>query len=424
MIIRVKYIYDKTSRLLMSDIKSDEQEKEPIDDPGISKDKDNITVNDSAISTLNSSSLNSNINKSAINIALNVPDIVIPKTPEDYAAFQSDIEFEFKTKKARLLLREKAMTKGMVIACDKCKYRLTVMQNYWTKGWICYNCGAKEIKPYNRQKDYFMQTAGFRKKKQLTYTADGKEIRKTIDMPIKRNARRGFRDKDLMNRQQILAALNARYENVYTISNKDIRNAAMMALLFETGSRIEEVVGVPAYETKEGKLHSIKNKFDIEPIKRKQVSVETMIIDGKSIEMFCVKKIPVLKRREQKAIDKDTYMLVRAPIQRDVIVPMSIEKDFVFFINRYLMRITDPEAYLFKMRASNAYKIVYRYFGKKYCHIFRHFRASDLASPIYDLNALQAQHFFSWASSRQFERYSHISQTDLIKAMTKTFIGR
>jgi integrase len=350
---------------------------------------------------------------------LKVKGIMTSADQASLKALKEEALNKWRVKRNRMLADEKnKINPDQVLACPDCQYIIKVDHNYFSDGFRCYNCGAKGFKPITRPKGYFNDVIGFNKVKRRQFDQEGNMHNILIQRPIKRRNKRKFSDKDILHREQILQQLNARYEDVYKLKAKDIRNSALLAMLFLTGSRIEEIVGVPAFEFKNNKFTIIKDKFEIEPVKRKQVSISTIKVDNADVDIFCVKGLPVLKRRESKTINKDTYTLVRASIQRNVVVPLKIEQDFVFFIDRYLKRVTNPEGYLFKMRASNAYKIVYRYFGKKYCHIFRHWRASDL-SHTYNFNSVQMQHFFGWSSSTMADRYIHLNDTDLIKSMVR-----
>jgi len=347
-------------------------------------------------------------------------DIVIPRTEQDWRDFTEEERFKHNQKKNALMNHELTLPKETILCCPSCRYRITIYHNYRLNGYFCYNCGNKNFKPITRKKEYFRDIIGSKKKRDLKFDAQGNKIITMVDNPIRRFHRRGFADRDVMTRQQILTILNEKYEDAYNLRPIDVRNAALLACLFETGCRIEELVGVPKYAIgSDGKQHSIKDKYEVEPVKRNQISIETINVDGKDVDFFCARRLPVLKRRESKTIDKETSTLVRAMVQRNVIVPVNMEKDFIFFINRYLQHINIPEQFLFPMRASNAYKIVYRYFGRKYCHIFRHWRASDLASSIYNLNSIQMKHFFGWASETQAQKYIHLQDTDLMKSMLR-----
>jgi hypothetical protein len=116
--------------------------------------------------------------------------------------------------------------------------------------------------------------------------------------------------------------------------------------------------------------------------------------------------------------DKDSYQMVHGIMHRNISMPFDVEQEFWFFIERYIRKIDNPEAILFEMTKNNAFKIVWRYFKKKYNHWFRHQRASDL-SVTYSLNNLQMQHFFGWSSSKMADRYTHLSDTDLLRTMVR-----
>jgi len=360
--------------------------------------------------------------KSSKEINLNtpiVPDLVIPVGLKPWRQFTEDQRLQYRQDKLKNIQIEKKLPEGWIAACPSCKYRVTMEKNFTLNGMICYNCGSRGWeKPLIRKKEYFNEVLGTKKVRKIEYTKEGKVVSEPL-APIKRWHRRKFLDSDIFSRQDILNTISSKYDDVYNLRTIDIRNCALFAFLFQVGSRIEEVVGVPEYTIgPDQKLHSIKGKYEIEPVKKSQISIKTVDIDGVPTEFFCVEGLAVLKRRDQQTINKEESKLVRTVIRRNVMVPMKVEEKFIFYINRWLSKIKNPDDYVFPMRASNAYKIVYRYFGRKYCHMFRHWRASDL-SATYNFNGLQAMHFFGWASAKQFERYSHLSNIDLIHAMLR-----
>ena len=224
-----------------------------------------LTMNEpNSNSNSNSASLNNDINmnpaitdgnldlpikrKSNLEIpAINpIPNIVIPQTKEEIRALKEEALDRWRIRKNKMLEDEKRRLKPtQTLSCPECHHIIKISHNFFSNGFKCYNCGLKNFKPVLREKDYFEKILGMNKKKETKFSVDkdGQIIKEriTTEKPIKLWHRRKYSDRDLMSREQILEFLHAKYDDVYKLNVKDIRNAALICFLFESGCRIEEI---------------------------------------------------------------------------------------------------------------------------------------------------------------------------------------
>jgi len=302
-----------------------------------------------------------------------------------------------------------------VACCPKCKKKVSIKLNRRSNNtWKCYFCYEEFDTPVARSKDYFNEIVGYKNKKVRMKDEEGRIIEGeyvTQKIPIRRGKKRSFTDDDLITREQLKKQLKDMYNDILYMKNPTIpiRNLAFLSFLFLTGCRIEEVVGMKAVDN-EGKR--ISNRYDVEPLKKNQIY--KMLYKKKDIVLWNVKNLPILKRRIDDKYDEESQEMKRDVPRRNVSLLLENEKEFVDYIDKWLIRLKDDD-YVFNFSREHAWRICYR-FNKSYNHFWRHVRASDLVAT-YNFQSTQLKHFFGWATEQQAQRYSHLTTSNLVDSM-------
>ena len=306
------------------------------------------------------------------------------------------------------------------LACPNCARYIDKKLNYRVplKIWRCYRCRTDFERPVLKRRDFFKDTIAYKIVRRSYEDEDGNVVKGeyiTEKVPIKRFHKRKFTDDEIVSRQQILEQIKENYRKMAygeTTSKKGIRNIAFICFLFLTGARLEEVIGIPLRDEDN---QVIENKWIVDPIKKHQISKE--YYERGEITVWKVKSMPVLKHKKNLVIDNtnpfDTVVKPNIP-RRDVIVPLHIEKEFVHHIDTWLDSL-DDEDIVFDFKRRRGWDIC-NIFNKKYCHYWRHIRATDLLNT-YHFQSLQLKHFFGWSSEEMARRYTHLTNDTLLDSM-------
>lgn len=263
---------------------------------------------------------------------------------------------------------------GGVLRCPTCLnkklYHSKAQQLY-----ICQNCGNKTEQP------------------------------KDTGIIKKPSKKRNLRDDQFWSRQKVLRILSLNLKDIIAPKIR-YRDCALVALLFLTGARISELVGT--------KNRDIKGAYKVEPLRRHQIEIGTQA----GIKIIMIRDIPILKKKlkERQTLAGD---YVSGYPLRTVKLPYDAEKDFIWYIEKYLDMIpNDPDYILFPIGKGRALQIMYRYFGRTFNHFWRHCRATDVSS-YYGFSQIATKLFFKWSSTQQAERYTHITEDELLKLAHK-----
>jgi len=278
-----------------------------------------------------------------------------------------------------------------VLACPKCRKKLRPRINKTKSGWACYVCGFKFPTPFLRTENYYSKVI----------ILNGK--------PVRRKNKRKFTDNDLLKRKELVMSLTRYVADKYKIRRKDIRNAALIAFLFLTASRISEVLGIPA---RDAENKPIQGRFLVEPLRKYQIK-KTLYPKYNKV-LWTVERLPVLKRRGGLELLPDGRTVKNYPT-RNIALIAEYEQDLIRYVDDWLRTIKDEEKPVFPIARQTAWNICYR-FNQKYCHFWRHIRNSDLVLN-YGFDSLRLKHFDGWASEAMAEKYVHLSTDTLIDTM-------
>jgi len=194
-------------------------------------------------------------------------------------------------------------------------------------------------------------------------------------------------------------------ERIGKATQEPARNKALLAALFLTGCRIEELVRWYPGKAMLAKLKDnpfFKDQLHqlgyLPSIIKSQVEI---LPDG-----FELHRIRTLKRRDY--------------ITRQIPVINANEKEQPF-INAFLAHINslqgDQEA--FPITRERAWQLITTHTGT-FCHAYRHARATILTSGrYYDLNESQVQAYFGWHDPRSAKPYTHLTTEDLKAALRR-----
>lgn len=327
---------------------------------------------------------------------------------------------------------------GKVFCCNKCANRLTKKNNYLKakQQFKCYVCG--HIMDLNnsdnnsvsiRPADFFSQKTRkkiIKKPKKINgqiQIINNKIQYENEIVYVQKKTKRKFKDDDILDRKEILQKLHnhEKKKNIYKKNIYDIRNPAFIAFLFLTGARVEEIIGVRQYSgitkhgTKGKKLGDWTSKYLVEPIRKHQITKTRYA--KRDIITWDVEKMPVLKKRGEFVID-DNKILDQATKQiiprRHVALPYDFEKDFIFFVDRWLNTLKEDDI-VFDFSGQNAWRIC-QLFDRTYNHLWRHLRATDLVTT-YGFDSLQLRHFFGWSTEAMARRYAHLNKYTLLDSM-------
>lgn len=247
-----------------------------------------------------------------------------------------------------------------------------------TKTWTCYYCRIPIIKPIwaARHPSYT-----FRQKRSATRS---------------------------LTRDELLGMI----ESLDVSKRKALRDKALIALLYLTGARIEEITG----------MKDINGQYVVAPLKRSQIDYD---FDNPSFAL--VKEMPVLKRRADLKVDIDKKVVLLTP-KRNVPINTVFESDYWGYVQRYLNLFDSVaqhkesigqlhEDYLFKISPEHCWRIVNKSTGM-FCHLFRHTRASHLVE-YYGFGDSELRTFFGWATGAMAATYVHLNVENIMKRMAK-----
>lgn len=225
-----------------------------------------------------------------------------------------------------------------------------------------------------------------------------KEIKKGKSWgDVKRRRKTFISDEDLMGRQEFIDRLKA-----YKITNRltEMRNKALIAFLYLTAARIEEVVGMIDQNTREritepitlAQLeYNLMNNEKYLVINRMRVLKRRPKIDDEGREKVVLRKVPVLIKDEEYPVE-------------------CIEK----YIKSLVYRTLDTP--LFNMTYQRAWQISCE-FGGKFNHYWRHLRLSHLVD-MYGFSDLELQQYVSWSSTTMASKYTHLNWSSIAKKMS------
>lgn len=240
------------------------------------------------------------------------------------------------------------------------------------KAWKCYVCNTFIFNPIWKPRD---KRYTFRQKRSATRSLTRKEIFMLI-------------------------------KSISPVNNRNaIRDRALISILYLTGARIEEVVG----------LKDHNKKYIVPPLKVGQ-------IQKYNDDFYIIKEMPVLKRRAELKLDINNEYILDTPKRN---VPIFIKKELPFwnFFKQYLdfvyLKTKNDNAILFKMTYQRAWQITNKY-TKMFNHLFRHSRASHLVEH-YNFADEQLRTFFGWATNQMASNYVHLNMSNIIKAMADTY---
>jgi len=188
-----------------------------------------------------------------------------------------------------------------------------------------------------------------------------------------------------------------RYEIINKINRtKNKRDAALIATLYLTGCRIEELLKYKHYKL------DIKGK----PVKKEQIEIRGDEIIFRNIR--CLK----LTR------NRNGVKSHRAQVRNIPIVFNQLEKPLIRYLMDYIKGL-NPEDPLFNITRWRAYQILSEI--GLYPHLLRHARLTHLAVD-YDFGEAQLRHFTGWSTSNTAKHYTHLRISDLINKMKKSVI--
>lgn len=272
------------------------------------------------------------------------------------------------------------------LRCTECKNKLMYPRDYDTEDntFRCRICNAVMDEPKASQ--VMNKTKVFK---------DGN----MKSMVVKRN----LSDDQFFHRHKILQVLNKAYKDGY-VTDKVLRDCALVSVLFLTGSRISEIVGMRDYTN--------KGKYLLDPLKKSQI----LINKDKPVPEVIFENLPVLKKKRG-AKRKLTGESVQGVDFRNVKIPYEPEKEFMFFIEKWCNVVHGDDAFLFPISRQRAWQVIFKYMDKTFCHFFRHCRASDL-SKHWGFSPHAMQKFFKWSNTNMTDRYTHVGEEELFNLMT------
>lgn len=178
-----------------------------------------------------------------------------------------------------------------------------------------------------------------------------------------------------------------RYEIIDKINQlNNIRDRALIAFLYLTGARIEEVVRHYKKDQETGTM-----KMKDYPILKKQIEL--------SDKYIFVRDVRSLKRRNKK------------PYKRDIPIPKHQNDEFfikTFLDHYYTVADDDPLFNITRQRASQILGKV-----NLFNHWLRHTRDTHLVRD-YKFSAAELRHFNNWRSSSTADIYTHLNLDDLL----------
>jgi len=300
--------------------------------------------------------------------------------------------------------------KPQVPCCPECKKKIN--KHMYRKATNDFRCAAcekilKKEELVKREADYFYQIIGYRKIRKRIYT-DGKPEVITEELPRIRKGKRPLDDKELskFDRDTLYNMIRQKYlsaEAIYVKSIKQYklkkRNAALIAMLYLTGARISELVGMKH-----------ESEFIVEPITKEQITQYT-----KNNELiFRIANLPVLKHRTDVTYDIESQKDRKIVPRRTIDLIYKYEKEFIDIILDWLKEVKPGEP-IFPIGREMARQTCYK-FHRKYNHFWRHLRATHMMND-YGFTSLHLKQYFGWASAKMAEKYSHLDTNTLLESM-------
>ena len=267
--------------------------------------------------------------------------------------------------------------------CDKPVY----FQRNKDKKFKCYVCDEWFEQVVERERG----TGWDNERKRKTYITDSELITK----------------KELIERIDNLKSKN-RHHN--------LKYQALIAFLYLTAARVEEVVGLikrVSGETKEQRKVQVRGA---EAIRINQITFENLNDEP----FMVVNNMPTLKRKLK---SKDAYgkEINRIPT-RTTGIWIRDDKELASYIKSYIdsLREINPMLPLFKMTYQRAWQIssMIQILPEKnaFNHYWRHLRLSHLAGN-YGFTDMQLQQYVGWANTNMAGKYVHLDWRSLGKVM-------
>lgn len=255
--------------------------------------------------------------------------------------------------------------------CTKCMNKLTVKMKNGI--FTCKKCGKHNPEP------------------KISYTEHLGHKRK-----------RKVQDGDLWSYHKIVKALDTLYHAKGKLPTKRVlRNCALISILFLTGSRVSEILGVK----------NKKGDYIVKPLIRKQFG----IVEKRGTKLYYFNKIPVLKKKESQKESVDMQgKPIRSIKRRTVLMPYGPDASLLSYVEKYVTHcVKSEDEFLFNIHGNTARYILFRNLGQTFPHFLRHCRASDLGLR-FGLSQIPLKNWFDWSKAETAERYTHVTEEDLL----------
>lgn len=184
----------------------------------------------------------------------------------------------------------------------------------------------------------------------------------------------------ILSREEILAMIEKIPIAQGTFEMKGLMYRALVALLYLTGARINELLTIK------------KDQFEF--MEDKATGIKYLVINN----------IPTLKRGEK--------------IYRPQFLRKDFEEPFIKHVLAWRKELHEPDALLFPLTDARAYQIVKQYTGM-YNHYFRHVRNTDLVR-YYGFNTHYLKQWNGWKDGKSGEFYVNLIGEDLKQRILQT----